>query len=119
MFLLFDRSDELEAQRVQQLEVLGGVVSFVEDQGRFREDCPVTGQIAEELMKSLDHQRELPGVVAVPLVDIVEQRQLAIGGTEQGVTHLPEVVASLFVLASRGKVTSNIESVNKSVEVGA
>ena len=108
----------LRLQGVQQAEVLGGVVSLVEDQSRFGDDRRSTGQLAEELMESFQDQRELPGVVAVPFIDVVEQRQLAIGGTEQGVTHLPEVVASLFVLAAGGQATAGVKRIEEGVEVG-
>ena len=70
-------------------------------------------------MKSVEDQRKLSGVVAVPFIDVVEQRQLAIGGTEQGVTHLPEVVAALFVLASGGQATASVKRVEEGVEVRA
>ena len=77
-----------------------------------------TGQVAEELMESVQDQRELPGVVAVPFIDVVEQGQLAIGGTEQGVTHRPEVVASLLVLAAGGQATAGVKRIEERVEVG-
>src|SRR5260370_41582760 len=68
-------------------------------------------------MKSIQDQRKLPGVIAVPFIDVVKQRQLAIGGTEQGVTHLPEVVASLFVFASSGQATAGVKRIEEGVEV--
>ena len=117
VFVLFDGAHEFQFQGVQQAEVVGGVVSLVEDQGRFGDDRRSTGQLAEELVKSLQHQRKLPGVVAVSFVDVVEQRQLTIGGAEQGVTHLPEVVASLFVLASDGQATAGVQRIEEGVEV--
>ncbi len=70
-------------------------------------------------MKPLEHLRKLPGVVAVALVDLVEQRQLAVGGTEQGVTDLPEVVASLFVLAPGRQKTAGVKGIQEGVEIGA
>src|SRR5208283_4100630 len=86
VFVLFDGAHEFQFQGVQQAEVVGGVVSLVEDQRRFGDDRRSTGQLAEELVKSLQHLRKLPCVVAISLVDVVEQRQLTIGGAEQGVT---------------------------------
>jgi len=76
-------------------------------------------QVAEEPMKPLEHLRKLPGVVAVALVDVVEQRQLAVRGAEQGVTYLPEVVASLLVLAPSSQMTAGVEGIQKGVEIRA
>ena len=61
----------------------------------------------------------MPGVVAVALVDVVEERQLAVRGAEQGVTYLPEVVASLLVLAPSSQITAGVEGVQKGVEIRA
>ncbi len=53
VFVLFDRAHEFKFQAVQQAEVVGGVVSLVEDQSRFGDDRRSTGQLTLELVKSL------------------------------------------------------------------
>ena len=70
MFLVLDRTDELEFQLVQQAEIGGRVVPLVEDQRRFGDGTLLARQFAEELMESPEHLRELPGV-AIAWVDVV------------------------------------------------
>jgi hypothetical protein len=113
------RTDELQLQLVDQPEVVVRIVALVEHQCGFRQDRLRPGQFPEKRREATQHARKLFGVVALAFVDVVEQRQTAVGRAKQSVTDLPQVVAALLILATLGQFATQVESIDKRVEIGA
>src|SRR5256884_631391 len=92
MFIQFDRAHIGQFQSVQQGEVVGGVISFVEDERRFSRRPRGTSPLFEPTLKLLQHLRKLFCIVAVAFINVVKQWQGFIGRAEQRIADLPKIL---------------------------
>src|SRR2546429_8673432 len=109
MFIQFDRAHIGQFQSVQQGEVVGGVISFVEDERRFSRRPRGTSPLFEPTLKLLQHLRKLFCIVAVALINVVKQWQGFIGRAEQRIADLPKIGPPLLVLAPFGQLALRSE----------
>src|SRR5207302_9551536 len=114
-----DRARLGQFESVRQGELVGGVISFVEDERRFSRRPRGTSQLFEPTLKLLQHLRRLFCIVAVAFINVVKQWQVCIGRAEQRIADLPKIGPPLLVLAPFGQLALKIESVDEGVEVGA
>src|ERR1039458_2641777 len=119
MLIQLDRADIGQLQSVNQGEVVGGVVAFVENERRFGGAPSGSGALFEPALKPLQNLRKLLGVIAIALIDIVKERQMSVGCAKQRIADLAEVASALLVFAAFGHAALEIKGVNEGVKVGA
>ena len=68
-------------------------------------------------MESLEDQRKLFGIIAVPLVHVVKQWDLTIRTTKQRVAHLSQIAVSLLIHPAFGDLASYVKGVDEAVEI--
>jgi len=109
------RTDEVERPLVDGGEVLLGVVALVENQSDVA--CPMPqfaaapGEIGRDKAKGFR-------VMLVASVDMMEQRDVPVGGDEQGETEQAQIGASLFAVSSLRKGGAEIEAIDEGEEIG-
>jgi hypothetical protein len=70
-------------------------------------------------MEIFKHQRKLLGIITISFINFIIQRDLPISTTKESITNLPKIGAALFIFATFGNITLNIESINKRIEIGS
>src|SRR6266852_6372437 len=115
-FTQLDRSHIVQLEAINEMKILLGIIAFIEDQGQLRALRRVTKGVAEKIMKVLDHHRKLLGIMAVAVVDFIIQGHLAVGMAKQGIAHLAQIRATLFVFAAFRDIASPIKRINKGIK---
>src|SRR5437773_8170103 len=96
------------------LQVLLGVVAFVENQG---DVTSAAGQRTAPLEKFFGDAVEGHRIVLIPRIGMMKQGNLAIGSNQQGQAQNPQVVPTLLAMASLRQLGSCVEAVQEGEEV--
>src|SRR5256884_257928 len=96
------------------LQVLFGVVAFVENQGYV---TSAAGQRTAPLEKFFGDAVEGHRIVLIPRIGMMKQGNLAIGSNQQGQAQNPQVVPTLLAMASLRQLRSCVEAVQEGEEV--
>src|SRR5262249_31045540 len=114
-----DRADDLERPLVPPAAVGRRGGPRVEDQGGFGDGSRAAGPVAEEPREPREHRRQLTGVGAVAVVDVVAPGPRAGGGAEPGGTDRAKGVAPLVVRAPSRPAPARMEGIQEWVAVRA
>ena len=119
VFIQLHGANIIDLHGIEQSKIRGGIVAFVKHKGRLGSFALTSRKLLIKAMKSLQYLWKLPGIIAIAFVNIVKERQVAIAAAEKRIADLAQIAASLLVFPALGDLTSDIEGVDKSVEVRA
>jgi len=108
-------ADEVEGSLSHGIEVFLRVVSLVEDQ---RDVTDALAQGAAPLGQFLGNTAEGCGIVLVTCIGVMQQRDVAVGGNQQGQAQEAQIVPSIFAVASLGKDSAVVKAVNEGKKIG-